>query len=459
MDIMLNEQKPSSIRERFRQISDKNKSLQEETTAEYLKRNSSQLGARAFETVAGLPGNLQKAYYQFQDTIPQLKELKEQGEQIFGKSNDDEFSLSKLPTSQDIRENLTPEVSKNLFGNKEYLEPHGKGEEVAGNLAQDITSFFMPGTGQLRLATRLGAPILGNLTKEGLKYLGVEESNAEKAKLGTMLITSIAGQSQPKEFANQRISQAKQMIPDTASVNAIPLSNRLLPLYNRLNRGLNVPSKSRAMQGMRDLANQVQGNRINLRSVMDARDNVNEWIAEAGGWDVPRPTRDAAIRNINELKTQIIRTIDENMAQRFPDAGELYRTGYEAAAVNHRSNAISNFVEKNFGRKTASVGAKLLFPSIAGSAAIFPKAAVGGALAFPIYKTGQIAYRVANSPTLARYYSDVLNYSLQGNTPAMVKSLAALDKKLAKDEENNKAPYISDQDRLQLFKQRFKNKG
>src|SRR5438046_4647968 len=105
---------------------------------------------------------------------------------------------------------------------------------------------------------------------------------------------------------------------------------------------------------MQDLAGQVQNNRLSMHSLMDPRDNVNEWISEAGGWDVPANTRDATVRNLNELKRQIISTIDENMQNRFPEAAELYRTGYEAAAVNHQSNAISNFIERNFGKKLTS---------------------------------------------------------------------------------------------------------
>jgi hypothetical protein len=224
------------------------------------------------------------------------------------------------------------------------------------------------------------------------------------------------------------------MVPDTATVNALPLADSLMPLYKRVTRGLDVPSKSRAIQGMKDLASQVENGRISLRSLMDARDNVNEWISEAGGWDVPLNTRDATIRNLNELKTQIIRSIDENMAARFPEASELYRTGYEAAAVNHKSHAISNFIEKNFGKKVSSVGAKLLFPGLAGGAAILPKTIGTGAALYPMYKTGQVLYRVANSPTLAKYYQDVIVASSIGNAPAMIHSLQKLDKALAEQE-------------------------
>lgn len=434
--------------------------MQSETLGKKTIRNVSQNVARAGETYLGLPGGMKKAYTQTRDMISSyfgLPNLKEREEQALGKPSKGGYEelIMSPPSANELKETATKKIAKKITGDEEYLEPKNTLEKAVGELTQDITSFFMPGTGQLRFAVRLGAPIAGNLTKHGVQFFGGSEETAEKAKLGIMLATTLAGQSNPGQFASDRIGQAKQMIPDTATVDAMPLANRLMPLYQRMTRGLGVPSKSRAIEGMRDLAGQVQGNRISLRSLMDARDNVNEWISEAGGWEIPVPVRDATVRNLNELKTQIIRTIDQNMAARFPQAGELYRTGYEAAAVNHQSNAISNFIERNFGRKVSSVGAKLLFPALAGSASILPKTALGGAALYPIYKTGQVLYRVGNSPTLGRYYNDVIQASLRGNAPAMISSMNKFDKAMAEEEKKDKK-----RDRgisLEEFKMRFKN--
>lgn len=460
----------SSVKERFRKLASDKKMVEAETNSEFFKRNIGQNAARAAETIVGMPGNFKKAYMQSRDMLESflpesIQKLKPQSQEG-GESSQNLFF--NPPTSTNLRENVTPIVAEKIGGAKDYFEPKNEKEKVAGELTQDITSFFMPGTGQMRLAVRLGAPVVGNLTKQGAKYLGADEETAEKAKLGFMLATTVAGQSDPGRFSSNRISQAKQMIPDTATVNAMPLANRLMPLYERVTRGLGVPSKSRAIQGMQDLANQVQNGRIPLRNLMDARDNVNEWISEAGGWDVPANTRDATLRNLNELKTQIITTIEENMASRFPQAQELYQTGYEAAAVNHQSNAISNFIEKNFGRKTSSVGAKLLFPGLAGGAAVLPKTAGVAAATYPIYKTGQILYRIGNSPTLARYYQDVILSASRGNAPAMISNMERLDKELAKEEEKERKPPLksnqnginvkSSKTGLEAFKAKFKKK-
>lgn len=454
MTSVLNNESAPSVKERLQDYGKKQKT--QETGKEFLGRNVAQLGARATEAILGLPGNIKK---QFQKELHNLHDFfslgAPAGEEL---EPPEEGSIHELimnpPGSSEIREQVTPKVSEKLFGESDYLEPRSKGEKIAGELTQDVASFFIPGNG-LRFVTKLGAPIAGTLVKEGLKYLGVKEENAEKAKLGVMLGMTLAGQANPAQFSSQRIGEAKALIPQYATASTANLGRRLLPLVTRLSRGLHVPSKSRAIQGIQELAGQIRNRRMSLHSLMDVRDNINEWISEAGGWDVPLNTRDATIRNLNDLKRSVIETIDENLQTRFPEAADLYRSGYEAAAVTHRSNAISRFIEKHFGKKTASVGAKLLFPAMAGGAAVLPKTAAVGAGLFPLYKSGQVLYRVANSPTLAAYYRDVISHSLAGNAPAMTKSMEKLDRELAKEEKKkgNLNP-----NSLEEFKKKFKKK-
>ena len=457
----------SDIRERFKQIAKNNEVLEKETGIQSLKRQAKQYGARALETAVSLPGNFKKAFNQSREFLESFKpegskNLSELEEEALGSPSIGtlEHSVMNPPTSSEVRGIVTPKIAESLGEDREAFEPKTEFEKGAGEFTQDLTSFFLPGTGQMRMMTRIGAPIVGNLSKEGYKYLTGDEKTAEKVKNGIMLATTIAGQSNPGQFASERIGQGKQMIPQTTTVNASSLAQNLMPLVNRMLRGFKVPSKSRTVQGLQELAQQVdQNGRINLHSLMDARDGINEWISEAGGFDIPKASRPALMRNLNELKTNIIRTIDENLANRFPEAAELYRTGYEAAAVTHESHAITNFIERNFGKKTASIGAKLLFPGLAGGAAVLPKTVGVIGATYPLYKGGQILYRVGQSPTLARYYSEVLRSSSQGNVPVMVKSMEKLDHELEKMEKKEEKKLGKDKKTsLKDFKSKFKNR-
>lgn len=417
----------------------------EESWPDYLKRNALQHAARVSETVLGFPGAakqvFQRSRKELEEHLPEELRVSELEQKAFGKpeQNTLEAFLMQPPTSSDIREKGTPHVASKLGKDKDYLEPKNEGERFAGDLTQDITSFFLPGSGRLKLAVRLGAPVLGNLAKEGVKYAGGDQEIAEKVKMGVMLATSLSGQSNPQQFASQRIRTAREMVPKNATTNARPLIEKIAGIQGRLSRGLSVPSKSRTQQGIRDLANQIHNGKIGFHSLMDARDNINEWISEAGGWDVPRAQRDATLYNLNDLKKQITTTLDEGLTKQFPNAGELYKTGYEAAAVTHQSNAISNFIRNNFGKKVESIGIKLLFPTAIGGLAYAPKVGAAGIAAYPLYKGGQILYRVAESPTLARYYQDVITNSVSGNVPAMIESMQKLDKALLEEEKKQKA--------------------
>jgi hypothetical protein len=458
---MMSNERPS-FSERFQSIGNKNKQIQEESNLEYYARNISQYGARAAEILVGMPGNYQKAFKGAWDYISNIHDDEDSylkyavnpitSSLMKAASPAVTKPLVKFPTSEDVREEVTKPLSKLLLGDEEYLEPKTKNEERLGEFTQDLTSFFTPGTGQMKLATRIGAPILGKLSEEGLKYLGVDESTAAKAKTGVMLFTTLAGQSDPGKFASQQIKQAKDMVPDTF-VDVSNLEHSLIKMKDNLRKGLKVTSKNKTVSGIDDLLSQITGGRMNIKSLMEARDNINEWISEAGGWDIPGPVKKSSVRNLNELKSNIIKTTQDNLNRLSPKAADLYKTGYEAAAVNHQSNVISNFIEKKFGKKFSSTAAKVLFSGAGGYVA--PNLAASGAALYPAYKAGQVLYRISKSPTLANYYADVIKYSTQRNASAMIKSLNKLDKELAKQEKEGVDAEIS----LDEFKSRFKNKG
>src|SRR5260221_7309053 len=205
----------SSIQERFRKIASQ-KSYEKEPQETFFgseKRKEGQRAARIGESILGFPGNIKKAFTQFKDFIsPELSKMeKELGQPGKGSFQDYFFNP---PTSSELREKVTPKIAKFFTGSEEGFEPRGAGERITGDVLQDLMSFYMPGTKGLRTAVRIGAPIVGNLASEGSKYLGADEKFAANIKTGTMLMTTLAGQSNPGQFASQRISQAKQMIPN-----------------------------------------------------------------------------------------------------------------------------------------------------------------------------------------------------------------------------------------------------
>jgi hypothetical protein len=456
------QKKPDLFQQTFQNVQEKNNLLKNESNADWIERNIKQNIARSLESIFGMPGSMKKAYKQTRDVLgsflpDSMPSLEKSEEELFGKrevGSGMDF-LFNPPTPDELRGSVTKKFAEEMGKDKDFLEPKTPKEKKSGEVTQDLTSFFMPGA-QQRMLTRIGAPVLGNLVEEGVKYLGGDDSSALKTKLGVMLATSVAGNSNPLQYGRNSLQQARNMIPQNTTVFFQPINNALQPLVTRLNRGLNVPSKSHAAQGIRDLHAQIDAQgRISLHSLLDARDNINEWIAEAGGWNVPNAVRDPTLANLNALKREIIAGIDQNLNTRFPQAAQLYRDGYEALAVTHRSQAISNFIEKYFGKKVASAGAKTLFPALTAGATVLPKTAALAGATFPLYKTGQVLYRIGQSPVLARYYTEVLRNATIANAPGMIRNLERLDKALL-DEEKKKGK--DEQMTLEEFKAKFMNK-
>lgn len=437
----------TSTRERLQAYTNKSKEPQS------FEHGREVVGARIGEAILGAPGNLKKGLGQSFSQLNEEFNLPPYDPSGLGQYEEGSVgeSIFNPPTSHELRKGKTKEYAQQTKGNPEYYEPRGNIEEAAGEFAQDVTNMFLPGTRGFGLLTRLGAPLVSNAAKFLTKKLSGDEKLAENVKQGTSLIATIAGLSNPMQMAQQRISQSRQIVPETAAFNAQNLANNFMPLYTKLNRGFrNIPSKSKLRSNLDDFASQIQpGNQMSTHSLMDAVDNINELINEAKGFDIPKATRPQMLKNLNEAKTVLRKEVRDQLKQ-YPEALELYNTGYEAAAVMHRSEAINNALEKYAGKKLASIGLKVLFPALAGAGKLINGGFLFGPGLGATYKTGQILYRVANSPTLARYYQNIIRRAEVGNIAAMSKSITSFDKGIDAQEKKDKS--------LDNFKAKIKNR-
>jgi hypothetical protein len=101
---------------------------------------------------------------------------------------------------------------------------------------------------------------------------------------------------------------------------------------------------------------------------------------------------------------------------------------------------VANFLEKklNFSPKSKAVQALFSFSpkaSVAGLAYLGPGAAAGGVAALSAYNGIKVLMRVSQSPTLRKYYKNVLSNAVKGNVGATSKNLKALDSGLLRMEE------------------------
>jgi hypothetical protein len=170
---------------------------------------------------------------------------------------------------------------------------------------------------------------------------------------------------------------------------------------------------------------------------MNRYDALNAAKRTRGLFDLDTTGRRAAIRNIDAVRDAVREEI-ENIGASNPEALNAWRNGVEAFAVVHRSQALSNYARQVAQGPYAKLAAGTTFGLFGGGTAALSKLPLSytgaGAVAVPaIYKTGQVAYRVWKSPTLARYYWNALDSLRNENQDAFIKNANALERAYNKE--------------------------
>jgi len=340
-----------------------------------------------------------------------------------------------------------------------YTKPKTEAEERAGELFSDISSMAIPGAAQYSAMRNIGIPIVANMAKEGLKYFEISEGKQNAAKVAIMigldLIThrrAISGSNKllgegAKGYAGKLYSQAAEAIPEGAQVEAKGLATSLDAVENELRKGGTRPSTQKALEKVRELKSDIVDGKIQAENLFEYRPAINEMIEELGGFEVikNKKIKERAVHNLNQVKSKVIDALEDYGKKENPQFLTPYRQANEAYAVAEKSNKISNLIKKKFGSTLKSKGAKMLFgiPTVASGATAYLVPSLGaltgsiGALGAGAYQAHKLLYRIAKSPTLAKYYGKILQGSLAGNVSQVSKNLKALDHLLLQEEKSN----------------------
>lgn len=380
-----------------------------------IERHQARGTSRAIERVIGLPGDL----LGFIANIAGEKPL--------------------LPSSQDFQT-----LSERLTSG--YTKPQNDFEAKTDEFIGDIASFAIPSSGSYTMARNLGIPLVANLAKEGIKYFGGEDETAGRVKMGTMLALDLLNPKKGFRGANKYIGSlfraAEDAIPTNAVADATALNSSLTKLRNTLNIGGSAPSKTAALGKIDEIQNLIVNNQISPHQLVGFRKTINELIDSLGGWEIklPKAIKKRTVDNLNLVKREAIKAGEEYGRTSNPEFLLNWRNANEASAAFQQSKFISNFIENKFGSKFKSIGVKLLFGLPGAGLIISPSlqglVAGGGATGAltGIYQATKILHQVMNSPTLRKYYSNVIKEAGKNNAAAMVANLELLDKKLLEEE-------------------------
>jgi hypothetical protein len=386
---------------------DDSKFQSDEETQREIERNTAQGLSRIGETVLGAPGDIASFLTG-----------------LFGKEQ------NILPTSQSLRE-------KSEKYSQGYTKPKNEFEEGSGELLSDFASMALPGSGHYSFARNIGVPVIGNLVKQGLKYSGSDEKNQAYGKVGTMVALDLISRRSGgvKKYAGSLFQKADEAIPKGVSVDAKGLEKSLTALEKELAKGGKRPTTTKSLEKIAEIKGEIKNGKIDAKALAAYRPSINEAIEEMGGFNIelPKKLKPKAIFNLNQVKKETIKTL-EHYGEKFnPEFLKANKSANEAWAAYENSNKIAKFLHDKvpFSPKSKAVQALFSYSPIAGIAAgAYKLGALGMGVAgasVGAYQGFKVFERVRKSPTLRKYYTNVLKEAAAGNGPATAKNLKALD--------------------------------
>jgi hypothetical protein len=385
-----------------------------------IERNIAQQTSRMAESILGAPGDI----WSF-------------AKSVFGYDSE-----TDLPTSKSLRKK-SEELSLG------YTKPENEFEEKAGELQQDISSFMLPGSRTYSLARNIGIPLAANLAKEGVgSILG---KKGDEAKIGTMVILDLIsnrGKGGAKGYASSLFQNSEKAIPQGTKISSSNLTTGLNEIYNSLKKGGSTPSKSSSMKKIREILKKSKGGEIEVKELIEYRKSINELLDQAKAFN---PFKDPKIqgkkiKNLQNVKSKVIDSLDE-YGKINPEFGKLNKAANEAWGAYEGSKKMSQVIKEVGSKVLRNPISQILFLGTSGATHHFPQilsylglgakgAVVGAPFVFGAHETYKIMHQIVKSPTLAKYYGNVLKGAASGNLQQVSKNMKKLDEKLEKENLN-----------------------
>lgn len=422
--------------------------------------------ARSAETVAGLPGGYQKGFGSLLDFIigipaekisgkkqPKLREFLRDPYSTLGKHREEVEELERgslspgessvftqYPTSEDIKENITKPASEFFTGEENALEPKNESERAGQEFTQTVTQLALPGSGVQSWMARIGLAGLGQTGKETAKVLGFDPSTQELAKLGVIGIASLAQIGNAPQFARQYFQQTKSAMPRGVRMNTSPLQQNLDRIRRTdWYRGHNIPETRAAREMIDAIQQRIQNGSMGIHDAMTLRENINRMAESLGAFSVEGGHRGAHVARLNEVRDALINGMEQTIGRQYPNWWNTYQDSNAVFGITQRSTALGNFIANNYAKPVFSEAGKILFGNaLAKGSAGIAKLGIAGAGIASGAKAIQLTNRM-RSPTLRRYYENVLAAAAINDSLAMSEALRKFDDYALKEEKQEKS--------------------
>jgi hypothetical protein len=392
------------------------------------------LAARAAETAISLPRELGEFG---QSLVPEKAilagaekvGLKEGAENLLNLSK--KYAPYKLFPSTEQAKKFT----KDLFG--EHLEPKSEFAKIQDEVVSDLTSLAIPVGGPLKVARPLLTALGSQFAKQGVKWFGGGETWQNLAKIGSVGLSAFIRPGEAKKVGDSLFKAARNSRPQNATVSSSTLETTLNNLEADLRRSGVAASGKESLQKIADIRSEIQGAQIPVEALETAKIKINE--ARAGLFNAVelqgnKPGVKTAHRNLNNVSKAVDETLDI-YGKYNPTWESFYRPANEVHGAIANSQKFRRWITKNYkALSLPSVAALFGLKTALGPAGTIATGALGA--------TGVIAgegmAKVIKSPTLQKYFREVISSALAEDLPkftaASKKLEIGLDKQASREE-------------------------
>lgn len=400
----------------------------------YTIRNIAANASRVGEQLMGRLGNLEKFGKDLLANAPEfggvigwaLSELlgPERWEKLVrGKSVQEQM----FPTSEQLKE-----FSQKSTGG--YTTPKTPGEKRFQNKIEDIVATIsgrnirIPTVRNFALNNIL-TPVAANVAKDIVEDHGFGEDKANLVKMIVWTPISLAANVNASQYAANLMNRGRNGFGNNITANVPRYQNNLNAVSHQMLRG--DPRSSLAQQQISGIENDIAQGQTSMRNLMTRYDAINAAKRDRGLFELSATDRNAAIRNINQVR-DVVRSEIEHLGQVNPQALQDWQNGVMAFSTIHRSNALSNWIQsiaKGPYSKLLSAPAAALFGVGGYVAAKTPIISIPGTVgSAATYKTGQVVYRMYNDANLNNYYFRAISAAQAENVPAFISNYEKLNK-------------------------------
>lgn len=348
----------------------------------------------------------------------------------------------------------TPEMLRKSY--PDYLKPKNESERKESEFIQGTTALFMPGPKQLqkvlgsrtkgmqlvkylgkRLAKSAGLEAAGELAEEGAKSIGIEEKNAKYLKMGTVFLGSLAtenGWKGAEKYKNSLYEEARSLRPQDAKIASKNLFGAATKLKKELEMGGKSASTSKSLEKINEIIEKTKKGKspLEINELEEFSKKINE--AKAGlytEFQGNKLGRKSAKRNLDRTSGIINDALGE-----YGKKNKKWYSKFQEAQQTHGaiegSRKISNWFGRHHKSLTTGTVGSLLAESIYSPSTVLPSIGVG-AIGTTIVKGSELVARIIKSPSLRKYYFNVLDGATRNDIQFVRHNLKKLSEEIEKD--------------------------